>query len=147
VGEVATADRVAPDLRSTGTPELFRIKTREAKGELAWRLGLIWATFNMALAGLSLAAGNARRNTSWNLVYALLLFVVYFNLLTLSQNWVAKGKMSWPVALWLIHGLLTLGALGVIWWRDGAMIGGRRLGRGDKVRLLARNASPQKGAA
>ncbi len=151
VGEVATADRVAPDMRSTATPELFRIKEREAKGELAWRLGLIWASFNMVLAGLSLAAGNARRNSSWNLVYALLLFVVYFNLLTLSQSWVTKGKMSWPVALWLIHGLLTLGALGVIWWRDGAMIGGRRLGRGEKLRLLVRsanaNTNTQKGSA
>jgi lipopolysaccharide export system permease protein len=133
IGEVADADTSTPDMRSMSTPELFRIKQRDAKAELVWRLGLIWATFNMVLAGLSLAAGNARRNSNWNLVYALLVFVVYFNLLSLSQNWVAKGKMVWPVALWVVHGSLTLGALGVIWWRDGALIRGRPLGRGEPI--------------
>jgi lipopolysaccharide export system permease protein len=133
IGEVADADTSTPDMRSMSTPELFRIKQRDAKAELVWRLGLIWATFNMVLAGLSLAAGNARRNSNWNLVYALLVFVVYFNLLSLSQTWVAKGKMVWPVALWVVHGSLTLGALAVIWWRDGALIGGRPMGRGEPI--------------
>jgi lipopolysaccharide export system permease protein len=84
---------------------------------------------NMVLAGLSLAAGNARRNSSWNLVYALLVFVVYFNLLSLSQNWVTRGKLGlWP-ALALVHGGLTLAALLVVWWRDGAMRPGRSVQR------------------
>jgi hypothetical protein len=38
------------------------------------------------------------------------------------------------VALWLLHGAVTLGALGVIWWRDGALINGRPLGRGALAR-------------
>jgi lipopolysaccharide export system permease protein len=134
LGEAPEADKGTPDVRSLSTPELLRVKRPEAKGELAWRLGLLWATFNMVLAGLSLAAGNARRNSNLNLVYALLMFVVYFNLLSLSQAWVNKGKMSWPVALWLLHGAVTLGALGVIWWRDGALINGRPLGRGALAR-------------
>jgi lipopolysaccharide export system permease protein len=133
IGEAPEADRVNLDMRSLPTPELFRIKQREAKAELVWRLGLIWAAFNMVLAGLSVAAGNARRNSNWNMVYALLVFVVYFNLLSLSQTWVAKGKMSWPVALWLVHGSVTVGALLVVWWRDGALIGGRPLGRGPRI--------------
>ncbi len=119
LGEAPDPSRVNVDLRATSTPELLKRTEREARGELVWRVGLIWACMNMVLAGLSLASGNARRHSSWNLVNALLLFVVYFNLINLSQNWVARGKMSWPVSLWLIHGMLTLGALAVIWWRDG----------------------------
>ena len=134
IGDAPEADKASTDIRALSTPALLVLKQREAKAELVWRLGLIWATFNMVLAGLSLAAGNARRNSNLNLVYALLLFVVYFNLLSLSQTWVAKGKMSWPVSLWVVHGTLTLGALGVIWWRDGALIGDRPLGRGPRVR-------------
>jgi lipopolysaccharide export system permease protein len=120
-GEVADPDKLAPDMRSLSTPSLMMLRQAQAKGELAWRLGLIWATLNMVLSGLSLAAGNARRNSSWNLVYALLVFVVYFNLLSLSQTWVAQGKLGWTQALLLVHGSLTLAALGVIWWRDGAV--------------------------
>jgi lipopolysaccharide export system permease protein len=119
LGEAPDPSRVNVDLRATSTPALLLHTEREARGELVWRVGLIWACLNMVLSGLSLASGNARRHSSWNLVNALLLFVVYFNLINLSQNWVARGKMSWPVSLWLIHGMLTLGALTVIWWRDG----------------------------
>lgn len=121
VGEVSDPAHSTPELRSLSTPELLLSDSTEAKGELVWRLGLIWATLNMVLAGLSLAAGNTRRNTSWNLVYALLLFVVYFNLLSLTQTWVTRGKLPWVPAMLLVHGGLSLGALLVISWRDGAL--------------------------
>lgn len=129
VGEVTDPQKLAPDVRALSTHALFRLKTNEGWGELNWRLGLIWATLNMVLAGLSLAAGNARRNSNWNLVYALLLFVVYFNLLSLSQTWVSKGSLGWLTGLLLVHGGLTLGALAVIWWRDGAWLPGKSVTR------------------
>jgi lipopolysaccharide export system permease protein len=129
VGEVVDPQKLAPDVRALSTPTLLLLRRADAHGELVWRLGLVWATFNMVLAGLSLAAGNARRNSSWNLVYALLVFVVYFNLLSLSQTWVSQGKLGWLQALLLVHGSLTLGALGVVWWRDGAMWWGQTVAR------------------
>lgn len=125
IGEVADPDKLAPDVRSLSTPTLLALPSAEAKGELVWRVGLLWAAVNMVLAGLSLAAGNARRNSSWNLVYALLVFVIYFNLLGLSQSWVSKGKLAWVPTLLLIHGGLSLAALVIIWWRDGALVRGR----------------------
>jgi lipopolysaccharide export system permease protein len=127
VGEVVDPAKLSPNTKAMSTPTLMMLNNAQAGGELVWRFGLIWAAFNMVLAGLSLAAGNARRNSNWNLLYALLLFVVYFNLLSLSQTWVTRGKLSWAPALLLLHGGLTAGALLVIWWRDGAMLGDRSL--------------------
>lgn len=127
VGEVVDPDKLSPDTRAMSTPTLLMLQGAQAGGELVWRFGLVWATFNMVLAGLSLAAGNARRNSSWNLLYAVLLFVVYFNLLSLSQSWVTRGKLHWIEGLLLVHGLLSVGALLVIWWRDGAMVGTRTM--------------------
>lgn len=130
VGEVTDPQKVSPEVRAMSTPALLALqKTKEAGAELNWRFGLLWATFNMVLAGLSLSAGNARRNSNWNLVYALLVFVVYFNLLTLAENWVAKGKLGWITALLLIHGGLTLASLALIWWRDGALLPGQTVTR------------------
>lgn len=129
VGDAPDVALKVPEPRSISTLDLLAIPTRQAQAELTWRIGLIWATFNMVLAGLSLAAGNARRNSNWNLVYALLVFVVYFNLLSLSQSWVSKGKLEWISGLLLIHGGLTLGALFMIWWRDGAVLPGRHVSR------------------
>lgn len=130
VGDVQDIQLKVPEPRSMSTLALLAIDTRQAHGELTWRFGLIWATLNMVLAGLSLAAGNARRNSSWNLVYALLVFVVYFNLLSLSQAWVTSGKLAMVPALLLVHGGLTLGALLLIWWRDGAVLPWRHVPRG-----------------
>lgn len=130
VGEVVDPQKLAPDVRSLSTHALLGLhNNKDAAGELNWRFGLVWATLNMVLAGLSLAAGNARRNSNWNLVYALLVFVVYFNLLSLSQNWVVQGKLGWLTGLLLVHGGLTLGALAVIWWRDGALLPGQSVAR------------------
>ncbi len=129
VGEVVDPQKLAPEVRALPTHKLLGLADKEAHGELNWRFGLVWATLNMVLAGLSLAAGNARRNSNWNLVYALLVFVVYFNLLSLSQSWVSQGKLGWVTGLLLVHGSLSLGALAVIWWRDGAMMPGRTVTR------------------
>jgi lipopolysaccharide export system permease protein len=129
VGEVVDPRKLAPEMRALSTPALMKLNQPEAKGELVWRFGLVWATLNMVLAGLSLSAGNARRNSNWNLVYALLVFVVYFNLLSLSQNWVSHGKLGAWQALLLVHGALSLGALVVIWWRDGALWWGQGVTR------------------
>lgn len=129
VGEVVDPQKLAPEVRALPTHKLLGIHSTEAHGELNWRFGLVWATLNMVLAGLSLAAGNARRNSNWNLVYALLVFVVYFNLLSLSQNWVSQGKLGWITGLLLVHGGLTLGALAVLWWRDGALMPGQTVAR------------------
>lgn len=126
VGEAPDAGSADPELRAMSTTDLLADRSREARGELVWRLGLVWAALNMVLAGLALAAGNSRRNSSWNLVYALLLFVVYFNLLTLTQSWVTQGKMKWAPAVLGVHGGLTMALLALIAWRDGAF---RMLGR------------------
>lgn len=127
VGETPDAQSASPDVRSMPTLDLVLSPQLPHKAELVWRLGLIWAAFNMVLSGLSLAAGSARRNSNWSMVFALLVFVVYFNLLTLTQTWVSKGKLPWLSALLVVHGGLTLAALGVTWWRDGAAVGRKPL--------------------
>jgi lipopolysaccharide export system permease protein len=63
---------------------------------------------------------NPRRGGNWNLVLALLSFVVYFNLINLTQSWVAGRRLSAEVALFGLHGLAFLCALALIWWRDHA---------------------------
>ena len=72
----------------------------------------------MALLGVGLAASNPRRANNWNLLFALLAFIVYFNLISLSQSWVGNGRMSLPRALISVHGSALLLSLAMIWLRD-----------------------------
>ena len=46
------------------------------------------AAFNLLLWGIGLASGGPRGGNNWVLMVALLGFVVYFNLVSLSQAWV-----------------------------------------------------------
>ena len=105
--------------KATATAELIRRNTAESNGELAWRGGLLLAACNMVLLGIGLAASNPRRPSNWGLVFALLTFVVYyFNVVNLSQVWVAAGRMSLVGALLGMHGAVLLLALALLWWRN-----------------------------
>jgi len=122
VGEADRDEEGHPEVRATSSLELLYSRLPEMRGELAWRVGMIWAALNMLLVGLGLASGNARRSGNWSLVFALLVFVIYFNLLSMTQTWVSNGQLTlWP-ALLGVHGVLTLMALARIWWRDGGLV-------------------------
>ncbi len=104
--------------RTLRTIELLREPTPRHQAELAWRFGLLLAAGNLLLLGIGLSATNPRRASNWNLLFALLAFVVYFNLINLSQAWVANQRLAMGPALLLLHGGAFLMALALIWWRD-----------------------------
>ncbi|MFM9914543.1 MAG: LPS export ABC transporter permease LptF [Rhizobacter sp.] len=110
-----SSDNLPPKARPT--MELWRKSSPEYLGELTWRLGLSLAAANMVLLAIGLAAINPRRASNWNLLFALLTFVVYYNVITLSQAWVANGKMTMLAALIAAHGSALMLALLLMWWR------------------------------
>lgn len=122
VGERAVRATESLPPRAVTTLGLLREPTLRHQGELTWRLGLMLAAGNLLLLGIGLAATNPRRASNWNLLFALLAFVVYYNLATLSQAWVATGRLPMPLALGLLHGGVFLLALALMWWRDHAAV-------------------------
>lgn len=120
VEERVVASAQAQPPRATRTIELLRQGDAPAQGELAWRFGLTLAACNMALLGIGLSSTNPRRPGNWNLLFALLLFIVYFNLVNLSQGWVAAGQVAAVPALAALHGTGFVLALGLILWRERA---------------------------
>jgi lipopolysaccharide export system permease protein len=104
--------------RAMRTVDLVRQPDARNQGELAWRLGLLIAAANLLLLGIALSAVNPRRASNWNLVFALLTFVVYFNLVNLTQNWVASGRIGMGTAMLTLHGGGFGLALALLWWRD-----------------------------
>jgi lipopolysaccharide export system permease protein len=96
---------------------------------MVWRLGLVLGAANLTLLGVGLSASNPRRASNWNLLFALLSFVVYYNFINLSQAWVAGGKLGMGTALVLLHGGAFVLALTLLWWREqtNARMGWRRV--------------------
>jgi lipopolysaccharide export system permease protein len=127
---VREAERRSP--RIVPTIDLIREPTLQHQGELTWRLGLALGAANLVLLGIGLAATNPRRASNWNLLFALLAFAVYYNLVTLSQSWVASGRVPMLPALLGVHGATFAAALALLWWRDHAAV----------LRLVRRRPAP-----
>jgi len=98
-------------------------------GELAWRIGLMLSALNFVVIATAVSRVNPRAGRSLNLIFALLAFVVYFNLLNLSQNWITQGKVSFPVMLVLLHGGVLALTLLWLWQRNQGMAWRDLLGR------------------
>jgi len=114
--------------KARSTLELLLEPTPRHQGQLAWRLGLLLGAANMTLLGIGLSASNPRRPTNWNLLFALLAFVVYYNVINLTEAWIAGGKATLGPALAVAHGGAFVIAIGLLWWREqgASRIGWRR---------------------
>jgi lipopolysaccharide export system permease protein len=119
-GAVRAAEARPPS--AMATLALLREPTARHQGELAWRFGMLLAAANLTLLGVGLAAAHPRRASNWNLLFALLAYVAYFNLVNLSQAWVGAGRFGLGATLLLLHGTAFGLGLALIWWRDHAVV-------------------------
>jgi lipopolysaccharide export system permease protein len=95
-------------------------------GELLWRIGLPIMALGLVLIAIPLAYVNPRLGNYTAMFYAVLIYLMYSNLLNLSQNYVAQGRVDFFVGLWPIH-LLAFGLAFVLirnrinpslkWWQ------------------------------
>ncbi len=108
--------------KAMATIELLREPTPRNQGELVWRFGLLFGCANLLLLGIGLAATNPRRASNWNLLFALLGFVVYYNLINLTQAWVGGGRVGLGAAMLSVHGGAFVLALALLWWRENGVV-------------------------
>ena len=77
-------------------------------GELGWRISIGIAAFNFLLIGLAVAHMNPRAAKSSSMIYSLLIFLIYFNLINLCQAWVSAGKINIFVQILGLNGCVFL---------------------------------------
>jgi lipopolysaccharide export system permease protein len=108
--EAAAGD---PSPRALTTPALLAQPSAENIAELHWRIALPIAALLLSLLAIPLSFVNPRSGASWNLILAVLIFFLYYNLLGVSQGWTAGGRIPpWlglvPVHIGIIAILVTL---------------------------------------
>ena len=118
IDEAGPRVSTAPPAKAIPTLDLLTQRSPAGDGELAWRFGMVLAGVNLVLLGIGLAQVHPRRISNWNLLFALLAFVLVFNLVNLSQSWVSSGRVGLWAALLTLHGSGLVIAWALIWWRD-----------------------------
>lgn len=112
-GEAKPAERSPNRLPLT---ELLLDGSSQARGELLWRIGMPVSALILALMAIPLSYVNPRAGRSANMLIAVLIYAIYSNLLSVSQAWVAQGKLSFWIGVWAVHALMLLPVL-VLFYR------------------------------
>jgi lipopolysaccharide export system permease protein len=87
--------------------------------ELHWRIGVPLATLILALIAVPLSRSQPRQGRYGRLAIGLLVFIVYFNLLSAGKAWLEQGIVPGWVGLWWVHGLMLLFALAMLGIQNG----------------------------
>jgi lipopolysaccharide export system permease protein len=102
------------NIRQLGTLELWRSAETDAKGELAGRINVPLSILVLALLAIPLSYVNNRAKRSYGLIIALLLYFIYNNLMSVTQSWIAQGKLGLTAGLLAAH-LPVIAALAVLY--------------------------------
>jgi len=107
--ESTSGEEPAPTHKSLSTMALLQDRSDVNRGELLWRVGVPLSALILALLAIPMSFVNPRAGRSANLLFALLTYIVYSNLLSVSQARVAQGRMDFGVGWWLVHaGMVVL---------------------------------------
>lgn len=101
-----------PAAKLLSTRDLIKAPTPGNLSELAWRFGLALSAINFVILALALASGNPRSGRSGSMIFVLLSFVVYNNMISLGQGWIVAGLIGFGNLLLLLHGGVLLMGLG-----------------------------------
>jgi lipopolysaccharide export system permease protein len=108
---VETVEGTEPQLthKNLATWALIKNPSAANLGELLWRVGIPISAAVLALLAIPMSFVNPRAGRSLNLLFALFTYIVYSNLLSVSQARVAQGRMDFGVGWWLVHaGMIAL---------------------------------------
>lgn len=110
--EAAEVTQEAPPIQSLSTPTLLRNPNSWNISELEWRLGLPISALVLALLAIPLSFVNPRAGRSLNLTVALIIYMIYNNMISLTNTWVGQEKLGPAMGLIGLHAfMLAVAAL------------------------------------
>lgn len=115
-----------PHLQAMSTLELWQQPTTWHISELEWRIGLPLSAIILALLAIPLSYVNPRSGRSFNLIIALILYMVYYNMISVTNTWVGAGKLSPAMGLIGIHGVM-LSVVTIFFYRRMTLLSMRRV--------------------
>jgi lipopolysaccharide export system permease protein len=117
-------ERQARTPRTTSTADLLRDPTPANQAEWAMRLGYPISALLLAVFAIPASHINPRAGRSLNVLFALLTYTVYSNLMGLSEAWINQQKLSFTTSMLLVHGSMAVLVIWLYWRRLRGPAGG-----------------------
>jgi lipopolysaccharide export system permease protein len=107
----------APGTKNMQTLDLIEQGKPRHLGELSWRIGLPLSALLLALLAIPLAFVNPRAGRSMHLILAVLVYMIYVNLLSVIQASIAQSRLHIVPGLLLLHTTVALLLLALFYRR------------------------------
>lgn len=85
------------------TKELLESDNLSGKAELQWRLAIPISALILVLLAVPLSFVDPRAGRSLNMMFALMIYIIYNNVLSVFQAWVSQGRLNAMIGLWPVH--------------------------------------------
>ena len=107
---IETRENTEPERTHKNSPTwvLVTNPTNANLAELIWRVGIPLSSLVLVLLAIPMSFVNPRAGRSANLLFALLTYMVYSNLLSVSQARVSQGRLDFSLGWWLVHAGMVL---------------------------------------
>ena len=108
---------IKEDLRTIPSAKLWPLNNPNPAiaAELQWRLSVPLMVLTLTLVGVPLSRVNSRSGKYAKLLPAIVLYIIYANLMFVARNWLAVGKTPLWLGMWWIHVLFLLVGLLLLW--------------------------------
>ena len=108
----------APQPHAMPFVPLLRSRQPEHVAEMQWRLSVPLSMVILGFLAVPLSRSRPRAGRYGRLAVALLVFIIYFNLLNASKAWIEQQSISPALGLWWVHGCVMLVLLALVGYQN-----------------------------
>ena len=101
-------DEFVEAVAAKSTSELLSSPALSDRAELHWRMSWPLQLFVLVLVAVPLSRTSPREGRYARLGIALLVYVIYFDLLSIGRLWVERGVITDAVGMWWVHAVVAL---------------------------------------
>lgn len=105
--------------RAMSTLHLLRSRGSDKVAELQWRIGVPLSTLILGIFAVPLSRSQPRQGRYGRLAIGLLVFIIYFNLLSAGKAWIEQEAVAAELGLWWVHGIMLGSALLLLAYQNG----------------------------
>jgi len=106
--EGQSINNISLDRESLPISQLLGSDNLKNKAEMQWRISQVIMMVILAMLAVPLSKSSPRQGRYGKVAVAILLYIIYSNLLLLAMNFVKKGKVDPLIGMWWVHVLFIL---------------------------------------